>query len=45
MDMKEFINEECPKCKNKNTQLCEIVYNIDGEAQCQYFINQMEVLE
>lgn len=42
MDMKEFIKKECPKCKNKNTQLCEIIYNINGDAQCQFYIDKEE---
>ena len=37
MNMREFVKIKCPTCENKNTQLCEIVYNVNGEAQCAFF--------
>lgn len=27
----------CKICKNKNTNLCNIVFNINGEVQCCYY--------
>lgn len=36
MTIKEFIDNNCSRCKNKNRikDDCNIVKNIDGELQC-----------
>ena len=33
-DFERYKNENCKKCKNKDENLCKIVLNIDGQAQC-----------
>lgn len=33
-EMQNYIKRNCIKCKNKNTDLCEIRRNIDGNLQC-----------
>ena len=33
-ELAKFIKENCLKCKNKSTDLCEIRRNIDGNLQC-----------
>lgn len=40
--MKEFCErkkhrEKCKTCKNKTTDLCHTVRNIDGELQCVFY--------
>lgn len=31
---KEYVEKNCPNCKNKYTNLCNIVINMNGEAEC-----------
>ena len=33
-EMQNYIKRNCINCKNKNTDLCEIRRNIDGNLQC-----------
>ena len=31
---KEYVEKNCPNCKNKYTNLCNIVIRMNGEAEC-----------
>ena len=42
-ELAEFIEQNCSKCKNKQTQLCHIVKNIDNKFSCP-FINIQIIL-
>ena len=33
-ELELFIRKACKDCKNKNTDLCHIARNIDGNLQC-----------
>ena len=35
-ELAKFIKENCSKCKNKQTQLCHIVKNIDNKFSCPF---------
>ena len=35
-ELAKFIKENCLKCKNKQTQLCHIVKNIDNKFSCPF---------
>lgn len=35
-EMELFIRKVCANCKNKNTDLCTIVRNINGDLQCAF---------
>lgn len=35
-DLEKFKKEECKKCKNKNSEKCEIRENIKGILVCKY---------
>ena len=35
-ELAEFIEQNCSKCKNKQTQLCHIVKNIDNKFSCPF---------
>ena len=35
-ELAKFINENCSKCQNKQTQLCHIVKNIDNKFSCPF---------
>lgn len=37
-ELAEFVEQNCSICKNKQTQLCHIVKNIDNKFSCP-FIN------
>ena len=33
-EIQKFIKESCINCKNKDTNLCEIIRNTNGDLQC-----------
>ncbi len=35
-EIQKFVKENCIDCENKNTNLCEISRNINGNLQCVY---------
>ena len=35
-ELAKFIKENCLKCKNKQTQLCHIVKNVDNKFSCPF---------
>ena len=35
-ELAKFIEQNCSKCKNKQTQLCHIVKNIDNKFSCPF---------
>lgn len=35
-ELAKFIKENCSKCKNRQTQLCHIVKNIDNKFSCPF---------
>ncbi len=35
-ELAKFVSEKCSKCKNKQTQLCHIVKNIDNKFSCAF---------
>lgn len=35
-ELDNFIKENCIKCKNRKTQLCHIVRDIENELSCPY---------
>lgn len=35
-ELAKFIGQNCSKCKNKQTQLCHIVKNIDNKFSCPF---------
>jgi hypothetical protein len=35
-ELAKFIEQNCSKCKNRQTQLCHIVKNIDNKFSCPF---------
>ena len=35
-ELAEFIEQNCSKCQNKQTQLCHIVKNVDNKFSCPF---------
>lgn len=35
-ELAKFVEQNCSKCKNKQTQLCHIVKNIDNKFSCPF---------
>lgn len=38
-----YTRQICSNCKNRNTNLCEVITDIDGTLKCAYYIKEKNI--